>query len=346
MKPARFAILSSVIFCLLNSSTFLDSLCIAQEKPSTSVPLLKATKSKDGTTSISVTFNDRLFARFIADRYDKPVFYPIATPNGVNVTRSWPLETDSDGKPIKAGIADDHPHHKSLWFAHEINGLDFWTEKDGTILNDELRIEENRLLVESNWTAKDGTVVCQDDTVYKFGQTEIDQEIKGHAQLSRANWIDAEIKIHASDADIKFKDTKEGFFAIRTHPDLRLTPDPKRGVKQVFGHAVNSAKQTDKALWGQIAKWVMYYGPVQGSPVSILMCDHPSNFRHPTTWHARDYGLVAANPFGLHDFLGKPAGSGAVTIARGQSLTLRYRVYFADGILDVDDAEKLFARFK
>ena len=343
MKLNRLAI--AVVIALGIVLTHLNLACMAQVNPSTSVPHLETTKSKDGTTLIAVTFDNKPFTQFIADGYDKPVFYPIVTPNGVSVTRSWPLETDSDGNPIKAGIADDHPHHKSLWFAHEVNGLDFWTEKDGAILNDELRIDDNRLSVKSNWTAKDGTVVCQDDTVYTFGQTKIDQEIDGHAKSFRVNWIDAKIKILASDTDIKFKDTKEGFFAIRTHPDLRLTPDPKRGVKQVYGHALNSEQQTDKELWGKIAKWVMYYGPVEGSPVSILMCDHPSNFRHPTTWHARDYGLVAANPFGLHDFLGKPAGLGAVTIARGQSLTLRYRVYFADGILDAEAAERLFARF-
>ena len=90
----------------------------------------------------------------------------------------------------------------------------------------------------------------------------------------------------------------------------------------------------------------MYFGPVEGNPVSILMCDHPSNFRHPTTWHARDYGLIAANPFGLHDFLRMPKGSGAISLARGQTLTLRYRVYFADGILDTEAAEKLYTEFQ
>ena len=217
-------------------------MCIAQENPSTDALHLKTTKSDDGATTIAVTFGNQLFTRFIPDQYGKPVFYPIATPNGIRVTRSWPLEKNAAGDPIKSGIADDHPHHKSLWFAHEVNGLDFWTEKDGAILSEQIRVDKNKLIAKSNWTAKDKTVVCQDNTVYTFGQSKIGREVDGHVKSFRANWIDAQIKMIASDTDLEFKDTKEGFFAIRTHPDLRLRPDPKRGVEEVFGHAVNSAE--------------------------------------------------------------------------------------------------------
>ena len=57
----------------------------------------------------------------------------------------------------------------------------------------------------------------------------------------------------------------------------------------------------------------------------IAMFDHPSNLRHPTTWHARDYGLVAANPFGLHDFSKKnPKGAGNHVIPAGGTQTWKY----------------------
>jgi len=45
------------------------------------------------------------------------------------------------------------------------------------------------------------------------------------------------------------------------------------------------------------ADWCDYYGSIGGKTVGIAMFDHPSNPRHPTTWHVRDYGLFAANPF-------------------------------------------------
>jgi hypothetical protein len=61
------------------------------------------------------------------------------------------------------------------------------------------------------------------------------------------------------------------------------------------------------------------------------MFDNPNNPRHPTTWHVRDYGLFAANPFGLHDFEKKPAGAGDFKIAAGQGATFRYRFYMHRG---------------
>jgi hypothetical protein len=63
----------------------------------------------------------------------------------------------------------------------------------------------------------------------------------------------------------------------------------------------------------------------------VACFDHPSNLRYPTTWHARDYGLVAANPFGLHDFQKLPKGAGDYTLKAGSPLTLRYRWLFHKG---------------
>ena len=87
----------------------------------------------------------------------------------------------------------------------------------------------------------------------------------------------------------------------------------------------------DEALWGKAARWVDYTAPVEGKVTGIACFDHPSNLRHPTTWHAREYGLIAANPFGLHDFEKKPKGAGDYVIKKGESLTLRYRWLFHGG---------------
>ena len=37
---------------------------------------------------------------------------------------------------------------------------------------------------------------------------------------------------------------------------------------------------------------------MEGMPVSIAIIDHPDNGITPTYWHARGYGLFAANPLG------------------------------------------------
>ncbi|MFT4513472.1 MAG: hypothetical protein ACI91B_002175, partial [Planctomycetota bacterium] len=79
-------------------------------------------------------------------------------------------------------------------------------------------------------------------------------------------------------------------------------------------------------VWGQRARWIDDSGVVDGKPVGVTMMDHPKNLRFPTWWHARTYGLLAANPFGLHDFEKQPAGTGDFVLKKGDTLSLRYRV--------------------
>jgi hypothetical protein len=129
------------------------------------------------------------------------------------------------------------------------------------------------------------------------------------------------------------------------HPDLRLTPAPQHGVPVVHGQALNSNGETGKSIWGKAAKWVLYYGPIKGNPMSIAIFDHPDNLRHPTTWHARDYGLVAANPFGLHYFHGAEKNSGAYTIKQNEERRFRYRILFIKGIATAEEINQRFATF-
>jgi hypothetical protein len=60
---------------------------------------------------------------------------------------------------------------------------------------------------------------------------------------------------------------------------------------------------------------------------TIAIFDHPGNPGYPTYWHARDYGLFAANPLGRDNFDPKqPAFN--YTLKKGQTATFRYRVAF------------------
>ncbi len=281
---------------------------------------------------VTVKVGDEVFTELIYhEKYAKPIFYPIYGPGQVSMTRSWPMKDDVKGE------AHDHPHHKSLWFSHEINGIDFWSEKGGTtktLATDFETLSGPAFRTNSIWVRRGtGETVFSDLTIYRFGSDE------------DSRWIDAEITIQATHGDVTFDDTKEGTFALRTHPDLRLSADPKDGVEKVFGQAYNSNGETGKTIWGKSAKWVMYGGPIDGTPMSIAIFDHPSNLRHPTTWHAREYGLVAANPFGLHYFKGQEKGTGAYTIKNGGELTLKYRALFMKGVPDAGELNRRFDQF-
>jgi hypothetical protein len=104
-------------------------------------------------------------------------------------------------------------------------------------------------------------------------------------------------------------------------------PKPERGD----GHIVNSEGIRDTEAWGKRATWVDYCGPVAGKTVGVAILDHPTNPKHPTWWHVRDYGLFGANPFGVHDFEKQPKGTGDVVLEPGKRLTWRYRFVFHDG---------------
>ena len=111
------------------------------------------------------------------------------------------------------------------------------------------------------------------------------------------------------------------------------------------GKAINSSGTEGTGIWGKPAKWVSYWGTVDQHPVGIAILDHPTNLRHPTTWHAREYGLITANPFGLYHFTGAKKGTGEVKLAKGETLNLRYRIVFYTGAHDKQRVEDHFAKF-
>jgi hypothetical protein len=70
----------------------------------------------------------------------------------------------------------------------------------------------------------------------------------------------------------------------------------------------------------------------------MLMPD-PKNFRR-SWFHARDYGLLVANPFGRQAFTkGKPS---QVVVKKGETLTLRFGVLVHDSDLDCKAAYNEF----
>jgi sugar phosphate isomerase/epimerase len=289
---------------------------VAKAKASVGSSASSGVKIDQVGDKLRVEINGKLFTEYNYKDVPRPYFYPVYGPDGELVVRNWPMK---DTNPDEA---KDHVHHKSLWFTHgEINGQDFWGEgaaNSGKIVHDKfLKIKSGAKMGEivstDKYVAKDGTVVCTDTRTEKFYDTP-DGRI-----------MDWEITIHASNGKVTMGDTKEGSMAIRLTPTMRL-----KG-KVGKGHIINSAGDTDGSTWGKRAEWCDYYGPVDGHTVGVAIFDHPDNPRHPTWWHVRDYGLFAANPFGVHYFEKKPAGTGDLVIPAGQSVTFKYRLYFHEG---------------
>ena len=263
---------------------------------------------------IKVEINGKLFTEYNFRDVPRPFFYPVIGPTGECITRHWPMKEGKDE-------AQDHVHHRSLWFTHgEVNGHDFWGEggRSGKIVHEKfLKVSSGRevgiIQSRNKWVARDGKVICTDTRTHRF-YNRTDGQI-----------MDFEITIHASHGKVVMGDTKEGSMAIRLAPTMRVEG------KVAKGHIVNSQGHRDKSAWGKRAAWCDYYGPVNGETVGVAIFDHPTNPKHPTWWHVRTYGLFAANPFGVHDFEKKPKGTGDIIIPDGESLTFRYRLYFHKG---------------
>ncbi len=269
---------------------------------------------------IEVRVGDDLFAKYDATTGpNKPYLHPIYGPGQKLMVRGWPVAKND------ADTSADHPHHRGLWFTHgAVNGVDYWSEgaKTGKTVNTAYSDLVSGPVFggftsKTEWRAPDGTKVADDVRTFRFYAT------------PDARVMDVDIVLTPSGQAITLGDTKEGSFGLRV-PDA-MDVNPGKG-KKGEGHIDTSAGLKDAATWGKRAEWVDYWGPVGGETVGVAIFDHPTSFRHPTTWHVRDYGLFCANPFGLHDFEpGKAKDAGDLVLQPGQKLTLRYRVVFHKG---------------
>jgi Methane oxygenase PmoA len=270
---------------------------------------------------LRVEIDGELFTEYRFKGAPHVYFYPLMGPGGVHMTRHYPMQRDSEGEQ------HDHEHHRSLWYSHgAVNGVDFWAEapKAGKIVHDkflDVKSGTDSAVIRSanKWVAPDGSVTCTDERVFRV-----------YARPKNERLFDFEITLVAGDKEVVLGDTKEGTMAIRLAETMRLTPN-KFNAGKTNGHIVQSTGVRDKDTWGKQAEWCDYHGPVGDKILGVAIFDHPSNPRHPTWWHVRDYGLFAANPFGLHDFEKKPAGTGDLKIAPGKSVTFKYRFYIHEG---------------
>ncbi|MFO1452504.1 MAG: PmoA family protein [Opitutaceae bacterium] len=275
---------------------------------------------------VRVEVDGRLFTeyRFGPDA-PKPFFHPILSADGTQLTRDFPMAN-------VPGEEQDHPHHRSLWFAHgSVNQVDFWLEKPGItgrIVHDRmveavtLAPDAVRFVARSRWLSPQGKALLTDETQVVI------------RAVPRGRLLDLAITLHASEgAPVVFGDTKEGTMAVRLAQWMTL-PHRFQG-KEVpgVGQMVNKEGGSGAGIWGLRSAWMDYLAPRQGKVYGISIFDHPGNPRFPTWWHARDYGLFAANPFGKHDFekLKDQPQAGDWTLPAGEKATFRYRFYIHEG---------------
>lgn len=320
-------------------------LCIAQLTFAQSKQRIQLTHD-EAQKRVSVTVDGKPFTAYIypgPSVLKKAVLYPILSAGGNPITRGWPM----DPRP---GERVDHPHHVGMWFNYgDVNGHDFWNNSTaigpehkgpfGTIVHTGVKSmksgkDQGELVVTADWLDKDGKPMLQETTTYLFRAGANDRT------------IDHITTLKALDKDVVFKDNKEGMIAIRVareleHPSNKpevftdaqgvATKVPALNNAGVTGKYVSSEGVEGDAVWGTRGKWVNLTGTINGEPVSVVLFDHPQNVGYPTYWHARGYGLFAANPLAPSVMSSGKAPAMNYTLPAGQSVTFRHRVLITSG---------------
>jgi len=307
---------------------------------------------------IDVLLDGKPYTSYLyADSLKKAVLFPLRTKGDHFITRGWPVEP-------RANERTDHPHHIGLWFNYgDVNGLDFWN--NSTAIPPEKRMHygsiqhakvnalkshdnEGTLDVSKYWLEPEGDSLILEETKYIF-----------RVLPDSSTSIVLDVKLKAL-KDLSFKDNKEGLIGIRLareleHPsDKPATFTDANGIATrvekadntgVTGRYISSEGKEGDDVWGTRGSWVNLNGTIAGEKVSLLMIDHPKNPGYPTYWHARGYGLFAANPLGQKEF-SKGKEELNFKLAKGESTEFKYEVLIHSGSnLDANAAAKFAESF-
>ena len=306
---------------------------------------------------VDILVDGQPFTSYIwPDTLKKPVLYPLRAATSTIVTRGFPM----DPRP---GERVDHPHHVGLWFNYgDVNGVDFWNNstalkpeeqgKMGAIVHRRIVStkggkESGELVVDMDWLMPDGKPILHETTKFIF---------RAGPNL-RA--VDRITTLTALDQRVVFNDNKEGVIGLRVRRELeqpsneplvftdasgKPTAVAKLDNTGVTGQYRSSEGKTGDTVWGTRGRWTMLAGQVGQEPLTLAILDHPKNVGHPTYWHARGYGLFAANP------LGQAALSNGkerlnFKLEPKQAVTFRHRLLILTGPVTPDLIEAQYRRF-
>jgi len=302
----------------------------------------------DAENRVDVMVEGKLFTAYIyPDNIKKPVLWPVMSPAGNMLTRSYPMIK-------KEGDRSDHPHQVGVWLNYgDVNGLDFWNNSEaiapersdrfGTIYHRSIEKAKSGkgtalLVTTSDWESPDRTKMLEEQTSFKF------------IALENMRIIDRSTTLKAMIDEVKFTDNKEGMFAIRVAREMELPSEKPTDLVDSHGVVTRVEKMDNtlvkgdyrsaegiegSAVWGTRCRWMKLSSEIKGEQVAVVIIDHPSNVGYPTYWHARDYGLFAANTLGQKIF---SDGKNELNfrMKKGESVIFRYRlVIAAENLTDI-----------
>ncbi len=306
---------------------------------------------------VDITIDAQPFTSYIwPERLAKPVLYPLRTAQGTIITRGFPLEA-------RPGERVDHPHQVGLWFNYgNVSGFDFWNNSEaikredapkmGSIRHRAITLaksgaEQGELDVDAHWITGKNQAILKEHTRFIF---------RGGTNFRS---IDRITTLQAQGEKVVFADDKEGLLGLRVTRALEAPSDKPEAFTDASGRATAVARldntgvngvyltsdgKKGDAAWGTRGRWCNLSGQVEGQAVTITILDHPQNPGFPTYWHARGYGLFAANPLGQKIFSGGRQELN-FTLAPRQIVTFRHRVLLSSQTLESTQTEAAYQSF-
>jgi len=291
-------------------STSFDEESSATEPAAPSV--LSAERTLD---NIEVDVDGKLFTTY---RFDPKQKYPYL----------WPVRGPRSDRSLTTESSEPWPHHHSLFFGCDrVNGWNFWQEGNerGQIVSRGPTLVERgptRIVIADicDWRppAPTSPVLTEHRT------------ITIQAPSPSLRFIDFATTLTANE-DVKIEKTNHSFFAVRMEPHL--------GAART-GTMINAeGLKGEKATFGKKSAWMDCFGDNGWGTEGLALFDHPSNRWFPSPWFTRDYGFISPTPMNWLD-------GGGFRLAKGESLTLHYRVVAHSGDCWAANLAKLFAQWE
>ena len=255
------------------------------------------------------------------EKVPRPFFARVMAPGGLQVTRNFPPLADKDQ-------TDHATMHPGIWMAFgDISGEDFWRNK-GRVIHERFTEKPTggrgiaRFKQRKSYQRPDGVLVCHEDFRCTLRILPEGYLLEWDATFEPVN-----------DKEFYFGDQEEMGLGIRVATPItelksgRITDsENRRGARNVWSHS---------------SAWCDYSGRVNDQTVGITILCNPENFRG--SWmHARNYGLIAANPFGRKAMNKGPTSR--TVVKAGESLRLRYGIFLHGEAPDLNHVYRKYVK--
>jgi hypothetical protein len=258
---------------------------------------------------LQITIGGKDFATYVFShpKVTRPFFMSVKTPSGIQATRNFP--------PVQ-GVDDvDHDtFHPGIWHSFgDISGRDYWRNK--------CKVEHELFSEAPQGGPGRGTFTVRNYYQDEQGNRKV-LELCKYTILARPGYtlLIQDSSFSSTEEDFYFGDQEEMGFGMRVNTKIA----ERYGGTMVNADGLKGAK----ACWSQASAWIDYSGVVEGTRIGMTLMPDPANFR--ASWyHARDYGLIVANPFGRKSM--EKGEADKTSVKKGQSFRYRNGVAIHSG---------------